>query len=133
MTLDVTDWLRGLGLEQYASAFRDNAIDAEVLQSLTAEDLREIGVTLVGHRRRLLDAIAALRSQASSTADPDAAAEPSSTPALAAIRTINRCRTSAADRHVLRSCRLDRTFDPARSRGTEQRPRRVSKGLCQLQ
>ena len=65
MSLDVADWLRGLGLEQYASAFRDNAIDAEVLPSLTAEDLRDIGVTLVGHRRRLLDAIAApqVRSQ----------------------------------------------------------------------
>jgi hypothetical protein len=36
MSLDVADWLRGLGLEQYASAFRDNAIDAEVLPSLTA-------------------------------------------------------------------------------------------------
>jgi class 3 adenylate cyclase/predicted ATPase len=79
MSLDVADWLRRLGLEQYASAFRDNAIDAEVLRSLTAEDLRDIGVTLVGHRRRLLDAIAALKSEASSTADPDSAAEPSST------------------------------------------------------
>src|SRR5271167_3407656 len=73
MLLDVADWLRGLGLEQYASAFRDNAIDAEVLPSLTAEDLRDIGVTLVGHRRRLLDAIATLKPEASSTADPDAA------------------------------------------------------------
>jgi hypothetical protein len=40
MALDVADWLRGRGLEQYASAFRDNAIDAELLPSLTAEDLR---------------------------------------------------------------------------------------------
>ena len=64
MSLDVTGWLRDLGLEQYVSAFRDNAIDAEVLQSPPAEDLKEIGVTLVGHRRRLLDAIAALRSNA---------------------------------------------------------------------
>ena len=84
MSLDVADWLRGLGLEQYASAFRDNAIDAEVLPSLTAEDLRDIGVTLVGHRRRLLDAIAGLKSEASSIADRDAAAEPGPTPASAA-------------------------------------------------
>ena len=77
--LDVADWLRGLGLQQYASTFRDNAIDAEVLPSLTAEDLRDIGVTLVGHRRRLLDAIVALRSEASSTDDPDDAADLGST------------------------------------------------------
>ena len=60
MPIDITDWLRKLGLEQYAPAFRDNAIDAGVLPSLTAEDLRDLGVTLVGHRRRLLDAIAPL-------------------------------------------------------------------------
>src|SRR5262249_17681190 len=48
-------------LQQYEPAFRDNAIDAAVLSELTAEDLRDIGVTLVGHRRKLLTAIAALR------------------------------------------------------------------------
>ena len=58
--MDVAEWLRGLGLDQYASAFRANDIDAEVLRRLTAEDLRELGVASVGHRRRLLDAIAAL-------------------------------------------------------------------------
>ena len=60
MSIEITDWLRELGLEQYAPAFRDNAIDAELLASLTAEDLKELGVALIGHRRRLLDAIAAL-------------------------------------------------------------------------
>jgi class 3 adenylate cyclase/predicted ATPase len=60
MSIEIADWLRGLGLEQYASAFHDNAIDATVLPSLTAEDLKDLGITLVGHRRRLLDAIAAL-------------------------------------------------------------------------
>jgi hypothetical protein len=49
-----------LGLERYAAAFRDNDIDDAVLQRLTAEDLRELGIASVGHRRRLLDAIAAL-------------------------------------------------------------------------
>jgi hypothetical protein len=60
--MDVADWLRKLGLEQYEPAFRANEIDARVLPSLTAEDLKDLGVTLVGHRRRLLDAIAALGS-----------------------------------------------------------------------
>jgi class 3 adenylate cyclase len=59
MSGDIAEWLRGLGLEQYAPAFRDNDIDGEVLRRLTAEDLRELGVVSIGHRRRLLDAIAA--------------------------------------------------------------------------
>ena len=58
--MDVGAWLRDLGLERYVSAFRDNDIDAEVLLKLTAEDLISIGVTSVGHRRKLLDAIAGL-------------------------------------------------------------------------
>jgi SAM domain (Sterile alpha motif) len=47
-------------VQQYEQAFCDNAIDAAVLPSLTAEDSKDLGVTLVGHRRWLLDAIAAL-------------------------------------------------------------------------
>ena len=58
--MDVAVWLRELGLEEYEPAFRANAIDARVLPRLTAEDLKDLGVGLVGHRRRLLDAIAAL-------------------------------------------------------------------------
>jgi class 3 adenylate cyclase len=61
--MDIAEWLRGLGLAQYEQAFRDNAIDASVLSSLTAEDLRDLGVTLIGHRRKLLDAIAALAGE----------------------------------------------------------------------
>jgi class 3 adenylate cyclase len=59
-SVDIAAWLRGLGLEQYEPAFRVNEIDERVLPSLTSEDLREIGVMPIGHRRRLLDAIAAL-------------------------------------------------------------------------
>jgi class 3 adenylate cyclase len=62
--MDITGWLRRLGLEQYEPAFRANEIDAGVLPSLTAEDLKDLGVSLVGHRRRLLDAIAALGGEA---------------------------------------------------------------------
>jgi hypothetical protein len=63
MTIEITDWLQKLGLEQYAPTFRDNAIDSNVLPRLTAEDLKDLGITMVGHRRRLLDAIAALRGE----------------------------------------------------------------------
>jgi hypothetical protein len=58
--MDIGGWLRGLGLERYEQAFRENEIDEEVLPGLTADDLKDLGVALVGHRRRLLDAIAAL-------------------------------------------------------------------------
>jgi class 3 adenylate cyclase/predicted ATPase len=57
----VADWLRDLGLEQYVSVFQDNEIDTEVLRSLTVDDLKDLGITLVGHRRKLLTAIQALR------------------------------------------------------------------------
>src|SRR5438105_3461578 len=60
--MNVAAWLRGLGLEQYAPAFRDNDVDGEVLPELTADDLISIGVTSVGHRRKLLAATASLRT-----------------------------------------------------------------------
>src|SRR5438132_293367 len=66
--MDIAEWLRGLGLEQYENAFRENAIDVEVLRDLTADDIKELGVTPIGHRRRLLTAIAALRGDTSQAA-----------------------------------------------------------------
>jgi SAM domain (Sterile alpha motif) len=60
--MDLSAWLRSLGLGQYEQAFRDNAIEPDVLPRLTAEDLKELGVSLVGHRRKLLDALALLRA-----------------------------------------------------------------------
>ena len=68
--MDVGAWLRSLGLERYEAAFRDNEIDGAVLPSLTAEDLKDLGVAIVGHRRKLLDAIAALRADASVQPSP---------------------------------------------------------------
>jgi class 3 adenylate cyclase len=58
--MNVAAWLRGLGLEQYAQLFRDNDIDGEILFGMTAEDLKELGISSFGHRRRLLNAITAL-------------------------------------------------------------------------
>ena len=63
--MDLRAWLRSLGLEQYEATFRENAIDDTVVRSLTVEDLKDLGVGIVGHRRKLLDAIAALRTDAS--------------------------------------------------------------------
>jgi class 3 adenylate cyclase len=59
--MDIAAWLRRLGLEQYAQALRDNGIEPSLLPDLTADDLKDIGITMVGHRRIMLKAIAALR------------------------------------------------------------------------
>ena len=58
--LDIGEWLHGLGLQSYEQTFRDNSIDLEVLPRLTVDDLKEIGVRAVGHRRKILDAIGLL-------------------------------------------------------------------------
>jgi class 3 adenylate cyclase/predicted ATPase len=75
LNLDIDGWLRGIGLEQYAQTFRDNAIDADVLRDLTDEHLRELGLPL-GARLKLLRAVAALgtseRTPASSEITPPA-------------------------------------------------------------
>ena len=79
MTTDVSAWLRGLGLEQYEAAFRDNDVDAAILFSLTAEDLKEIGIVSVGHRRRILEGIMELRSAAEQEAESASPALPAAT------------------------------------------------------
>jgi class 3 adenylate cyclase len=53
----ITEWLASIGLEEYAQRFADNAIDLSIVRDLTEQDLRELGV-LLGHRRKLLRAIA---------------------------------------------------------------------------
>jgi len=65
--LDIAAWLAGLGLERYEQTFRDNAISADVLPKLSVEDLKELGISAVGDRRRLLDAIAVLSNSAATS------------------------------------------------------------------
>ena len=72
--MDIVVWLRSLGLGKYEAAFRENEIDETVLPSLTHETLKELGVTAVGHRLKLLDAIAALRAEPGVKAPSPAAA-----------------------------------------------------------
>jgi hypothetical protein len=67
--MDVGGWLRGLGLGRYEATFRDNRIDADLLPRLTADDLKDIGVSALGDRLRLLDAIAALAGAKSPAAE----------------------------------------------------------------
>src|SRR5271168_2315781 len=77
--MDIGGWLRGLGLEQYETAFGENEIDGEVLPKLTADDLKDMGVAIVGHRRKILSAIAELHGSAAAAAQiatPLVGAEP---------------------------------------------------------
>ena len=92
MPINVADWLRSLDLDQYVSAFRDNDIDGKVLPEVNAEDLIAIGVTSVGHRRKLLAAIAVLKSSAT----PSAGAEP-----IPILQPAAKTRSSDAERRQL--------------------------------
>ena len=85
--MDLGGWLRSLGLERYEAAFRENEIDDTLLPNLTAEDLKDLGVGIVGHRRKLLDAIAALRAVTepkTAPAAPKSATQPTFTTAVEA-------------------------------------------------
>jgi hypothetical protein len=89
--MDIVVWLRSLGLGKYEAAFSENDIDETVLPSLTHETLKELGVTAVGHRLKLIDAIAALRSDASGkTLSVDAATTSSAPSAHPVDRTERR-------------------------------------------
>src|SRR3954452_5287861 len=68
--MDVGAWLRELDLEQYEAAFRENGVSEKDLPHLTVEDLQDLGVVAVGHRRRLLVAIEALRLKSMPAGDP---------------------------------------------------------------
>ena len=85
-TMDIGGWLRELGLERYEQAFRDNEIDLRVLPKLTAEDLKELGVAAIGHRRLLIDAIAALPAGSAGAAADAALAPPTRQAAAEAER-----------------------------------------------
>jgi hypothetical protein len=63
--VDIAAWLQELGQERYLEAFRANDVDPDVLRTLTADDLKELGVASLGHRKKLLEAIAALQTYAS--------------------------------------------------------------------
>ena len=71
----ITDWLNQLGMSEYAQRFVENGIDLSVLPDLTEQDLKEMGVIL-GHRRKILRAIANLEAEKSATVVPDAPAVP---------------------------------------------------------
>jgi class 3 adenylate cyclase len=103
--VDIAAWLHGLGLQQYEQAFRNNAIDAAVLPELTADDLKDLGVNLVGHRRRLLTAIAALRGD-------DGPAPPASAGQAAPASAAERRQLTVMFCDLVGSTELSTRFDP---------------------
>jgi class 3 adenylate cyclase/predicted ATPase len=107
--MDIGGWLRSLGLERYEAAFRENEITEKVLPNLTAEDLRDLGVVIVGHRRTLLDAIAVLGAYASAKAPP---AEASSTTLKPAQDTAERRQVTVLFSDLVGSTALSARMDP---------------------
>ena len=103
--MDVVVWLRSLGLGKYEATFRENEIDETVLPNLTAEDLKDLGVGIVGHRRKILDAIVALRV--------DESAKASSATVVPKRHHCRRpCRASSGHGDVFGPCWLDGPFSP---------------------
>jgi class 3 adenylate cyclase/predicted ATPase len=108
-TMEVGGWLRSLGLGKYEAAFRENEINEKVLPSLTQEDLKEMGVGPVGHRRMLLEAIAALRAAATDTAP---SAESSSTPSVSPEDRAERRQVTVMFSDLVSSTSLSTRMDP---------------------
>jgi len=79
----IADWLEKLGLGQYTQRFAENDIDIDILGDLTDQDLEKIGVGLLGHRRKLLRAIANLKGGEQITPAAPVAAAPPATPRAA--------------------------------------------------
>jgi class 3 adenylate cyclase/predicted ATPase len=108
--VDVGAWLHGLGFGQYEQAFRDNDVDAQVLPGLTVDDLKEIGVASVGHRRLMLQAIAALSVAPAGPAT--AAVEAVVAPATHAPSQAERRQLTIMFVDLVGSTELSRRLDP---------------------
>jgi class 3 adenylate cyclase len=114
--MDVAAWLQGLGLERYVPAFRDNEIDWEALPKLTAEDLKDLGVVLGGHRRKLLDAITALGAEAPAAGTAGSHDAPAPADAERRQLTVMFC-------DLVGSTELSSRLDPEDLRNTSSNPR----------
>jgi class 3 adenylate cyclase len=112
LVMDIVVWLRSLGLGRYEAAFRDNEIDETVLPNLTAEDLKDLGVFIVGHRRKLLDAIAALRTDAGAKAPSPDAANTSSAPTVSPEDRAERRQVTVMFSDLVGSTALSARMDP---------------------
>ena len=110
--MDVVVWLRSLGLGKYEATFRENEIDETVLPSLTEEHLKQLGVTALGHRVKLLDAIAALRNDASGKTPSVDAATASSAPSAHPEDRAERRQVTVMFSDLVGSTALSARMDP---------------------
>src|SRR6476661_1569744 len=110
--MDVVVWLRSLGLGKYEAIFRENDIEGTVLPSLTHENLKEVGVASFGHRVKLLDAIAALRSDASGKAPSVDATTTSSAPSAHPEDRAERRQVTVMFSDLVGSTALSARMDP---------------------
>ena len=110
--MDIVVWLRSLGLGKYEAAFRENDIDEAVLPSLTHENLKELGVASLGHRVKLLDAIAALPSDAGATGPSATAGVASSAPSARAEDRAERRQVTVMFCDLVGSTALSVRIDP---------------------
>src|SRR5262249_27323401 len=101
-----------LGLGKYEAAFRENEIDETVLPSLTDEHLKDLGVTALGHRVKLLDAIAALRTEAGVTGPSAAAGATSSAPSARPEDRAERRQVTVMFSDLVGSTALSARIDP---------------------
>lgn len=108
---DIGDWLATLGLSRYEPAFRENDIDREVVAGLTSDDLRELGISSIGHRRKLLDAIAALNGAVRGAA-PEPAAKSEEPEAPVAAPEAERRRLTVMFVDLVGSTALSTRLDP---------------------
>ncbi len=110
--MDIVVWLRSLGLGKYEAAFRENDIDETVLPGLTHEILKELGVASIGHRVKLLDAVAALRSDASGKAPSADVATTSTTPSASPEDRAERRQVTVMFSDLVGSTALSARMDP---------------------
>ena len=110
--MDLGGWLRSLGLEKYEADFRENEINERVLPNLTQEDLKEIGVGPVGHRRMLLEAIAALRADTSGKASSADATTTSTAPSVSPEDRAERRQVTVMFSDLVGSTALSARMDP---------------------
>ena len=110
--MDIGGWLRSLGLEEYEAAFHENEIDETVLPKLTQENLKELGVTALGHRLKLLDAITALRADTLVKPSLNDAVALSTTPNLSPGDRAERRQVTVMFSDLVGSTALSTSMDP---------------------
>jgi len=111
-SMDVVVWLRSLGLGKYEAAFRENEIDETVLPSLTHENLKELGVTALGHRLKLLDAIAGLSADTGAKTPPANGTMPSSAVSVRSEDRAERRQVTVMFSDLVGSTALSARMDP---------------------